>query len=699
MQGAQRVRVAVIGGGCAAMTTAFELTRPELEGRYEVTVFQQGWRLGGKGASGRGVNDRIEEHGLHLWMGWYENAFRLIRDCYAELGRDPDTCRISDWQDAFKPDHFMGTVEKKPDGSWDYWKACFPPAEGLPGDPLPAGDRFTVAHYVSQTLALLRTLFETVRTHAKTEIEDVSRLGNLASLTILIEGVTLLETLLQPLARHPQNIILRSLDALARNAREQLAGLAMQDDAIRRVFTMIDLTIATMRGIVRHGLLTASDGFDSIDEYDCREWLVLNGASQETVHSSFMNGLYDLVFAYENGDATRPRMAAGQALRASIRALFTYRGAFFWKMQAGMGDVVFAPLYQTLERRGVRFEFFHRLENVGLSKSATSSRGERPHVRALEFEVQAEVRPDPVTGQRKYQPLIDVRGLPCWPSKPDYEQLQRPADCMDRDFESFWDSGGLRKTLEVGKDFDLVVLGVGLGAVPYVCRELVERDPKWAAMVEHVKTVPTQAAQLWMNVDMEELGWPEPAINISGFVEPFDTWADMRHLISEESWDGQTRAIAYFCNALPDLDGPIDRRAPTYAEVQREHVKTNLVRFLNEDVHHLWPKAAAAQGQFRWDVLVDPAGAETSGADRLDSQFWTANVNPSDRYVQSLPGSLIYRISPLDYTYDNLTIAGDWTDCGFNAGCVEAAVMSGRLAAHALSGAPRLEEIIGYDHP
>ena len=55
--------------------------------------------------------------------------------------------------------------------------------------------------------------------------------------------------------------------------------------------------------------------------------------------------------------------------------------------------------------------------------------------------------------------------------------------------------------------------------------------------------------------------------------------------------------------------------------------------------------------------------------------------------------------SPLDNTYDNLTIAGDWTNCGLNMGCVEAAMMSGRLAAHAISESPRLEDIIGYDHP
>jgi len=74
-------------------------------------------------------------------------------------------------------------------------------------------------------------------------------------------------------------------------------------------------------------------------------------------------------------------------------------------------------------------------------------------------------------------------------------------------------------------------------------------------------------------------------------------------------------------------------------------------------------------------------------------------VRPSDRYTQCLPGSTKHRISPLDRTYDNLTIAGDWTNCSLNMGCVEAAVMSGLLAAHALSGSPELADIVGYDHP
>src|SRR5262249_58782002 len=116
----RKTRVAIVGGGCAGMATAFELTRPELGGQYDVTVYQMGFRLGGKGASGRGPADRIEEHGLHLWMGFYENAFRLIRECYAELGRDPTRCRIADWRGALGPRPVLGVGGRLPGRGWTF---------------------------------------------------------------------------------------------------------------------------------------------------------------------------------------------------------------------------------------------------------------------------------------------------------------------------------------------------------------------------------------------------------------------------------------------------------------------------------------------------------------------------------------------------------------------------------------------------
>ena len=140
-----------------------------------------------------------------------------------------------------------------------------------------------------------------------------------------------------------------------------------------------------------------------------------------------------------------------------------------------------------------------------------------------------------------------------------------------------------------------------------------------------------------------------------------------------------------------------------YKQEAYERVADNAVHFLNEHIRYLWPKAAElderGRSRFRWELLVGGDASEPKDERRFRSQFWTANVNPTDRYVLCVPGSADARISPLDQTYDNLTVAGDWTGCGFTEGCVEAAVMSGRLAAHSISSYPALEDIVGFDHP
>ena len=76
--------------------------------------------------------------------------------------------------------------------------------------------------------------------------------------------------------------------------------------------------------------------------------------------------MYDMVFGYTDGDPNRPAFGAGVAVYLTGLVLFGYKGAFFWKMTAGMGDVVIAPLYQALRRRGVDFEFFHRVDALHL---------------------------------------------------------------------------------------------------------------------------------------------------------------------------------------------------------------------------------------------------------------------------------------------------------------------------------------------
>ena len=61
----------------------------------------------------------------------------------------------------------------------------------------------------------------------------------------------------------------------------------------------------------------------------------------------------------------------------------------------------------------------------------------------------------------------------------------------------------------------------------------------------------------------------------------------------------------------------------------------------------------------------------------------------------SLAGSTKYRLRADESDLSNVVLAGDWTNNGFNAGCVEAATMSGIQAANTIRRRPLNEGIEG----
>ena len=396
----KRPRIAILGGGMAAMAAAWRLSEPGWRDEFtSITVYQRGWRLGGKGASSRGVHGRIEEHGLHLWLGSYDNAFRLLRECYTELDRpatDPGA-RLRTWTDAMLPAPTLG-LEDLHDGQWQHWLGTFSTNAASPGDPDGNGRELTAVEFVARAVILI---VDFLRSVPEPRADADARAANAHGHRRRGRGARgLLEVVRRTRGSGPDDDteLLRNLDRALGIMRAN-AGETDDGPELRRTWGLISLITAVVRGMFADGLLTHPDGFRAANDEDFVEWVVRHGASPTVADLAIMRGLYDLVFGYEDADPKRPRFAAGLAAFLSGKMLFDFKGAIFWKMAAGMGDVVFAPLYQALLARGVEFEFFHRVDALHLNE-------ERTAIEAITVGRQADLAAD----RARYDPLVRVGG-------------------------------------------------------------------------------------------------------------------------------------------------------------------------------------------------------------------------------------------------------------------------------------------------
>lgn len=715
-QKVEKKKIAILGGGLGSMATALELTDPDTnpnwKEKYDITVYQMGWRLGGKGASGRGPNGRIEEHGLHIWIGFYENAFKVMQKIYKEVQSVSDGC-FKNWQDAFKKHNYI-VLEEKINGEWKNWEFNFPENDELPGK---GGELPSLWDYIKMTIDWMHELLGNSN-YAKTDPhKDHPHHGKILSWlesafdefkAVFKEaefslGHKLLSTIVEltrkldnDVSKHDpkhHDLIIKLLEEFSDWFRKILKNEFDKDDETRHLFLLMDMGSTVIRGLIKDGVLTHKQTLDSLDEYDLQAWLKMHGAIEEAYDvnkSPLMKGLYDLVFAFQNGEISKPNFAAGAALRSIFRIVGTYKGAIFWKMQAGMGDTIFTPMYLVLKNRGVQFKFFHQIKKLRLNDDKNS-------VSSIEIDRQVNLKGD------EYNPLVRIEKLDCWPSEPDYNQIEEGQIIKENkiNLESIW-SGWKnveKVTLEKGRDFDIVVLGISIGALRFICSDLVDASKKWEDMVNNVETVRTLALQLWLKKDLKQLGWDLPSPVIDAYEDPFNTWADMSHLIPRETWPAaeDPKNIAYFCG--PMVGGIPNLNELNVQEKEDDKVKQAGLEWLKKYPSQYWPKAVSAKNnkELDFNTLADPNKQE--GVERYNSQYWHAAVDPSERYVLSVAGSTKYRLKADESGYDNLYLAGDWINNGFNAGCVEATVMSGMLASNAICGSPKKEDIVGYGHP
>ena len=698
-------KIAILGGGVGGVSSAFALTDPANPGGpYDITIYTAGWRLGGKGACGRMPDGRILEHGLHVWGGFYENAFRMMNRCYQELGRPPGTpmsvcfppAPSREEEGAFRQANDVVFTERLGD-TWSPWHVDFSEwclSDCLPGtndEPLKSLD-FYFAHTLDLLLHAINNALGATDPLLDHSLQDLNHLLNLAlSREQSATGPHDLLHLARSIVRKARHLfdkqvelgledILGALTGLLDRVRDDVwshvAPVIETDTNLRRLWLVTDFAIAILRGVAQDNLF--QNGFPSIEDVEWTEWLKRNGLGDYTLQSVLVSGYYDYFFAYLEGDPSKPCISAGSALLHLLRMVLTFDQAIYWKMNSGMGDAIFAPMYEVLKRRGVKFKFFHQVDRLELTPDGSE-------LSAIHIGRQVDL----ANGQDEYLPLIqDCGGVPCWPGEPLYAQLDpQQAARLQSDpvvveaLDPNWPT--TRVTLRAGEDFDGAILAITMDPLRAICQDLAASSQPagamWKMLLAENKTVQTIAAQVWFETELIALGWSEGPPVLTGFAQPHSTWSDMTHVLVREGWGvNGPKCLAYFCGQLQDSPELPAVWSPEFQAAQDLRAKELTIRWMEEHLPFVMP-------QSQWQVCFDTNIA--SGVERFNAQYWRANVSGPERYVLTLPGNHRYRPRQGRSGFGRLWVAGDWVFTCLG-GCVEAAAISGMMASRAISGYP-----------
>ena len=467
---ADPVRIAILGGGVAALSAAYELSHSRQQGRFKVTVYQLGWRLGGKCASGRDPDDgmRITEHGPHLLFGFYDNGFEMMDECYADLHRpvghpfrsfmdaligSNDCCVMENIAGVWSPWQPVFALPGKPgaEGALSRWQVALNAIGRLAEHIEASGDVFDDAHndvdkvdvekaFQGFDALLNRHCNARLAAESKTQLTRIKVEDDAHRGLIVIRGaLRLMKASAAAAQERAKKIEIKNGEvphedalALAEHFRclQQLIQFvgtffARGDDDVRHWIILGDLGATVLLGATLGELLLPTRrSLLAANKFEYQDWLRDFHAMDDTINSAIVTAMYDTVFGYLGGDIHQGGdIEAGSAVRAQLD-MVSCRGNFFWKMRAGTGDVIAAPLYERLKAQGVEFQFFSQVVDVVPSADG-------PSVAEVHIVRQAEVLNQP------YRPLLECKGIPVWPDRPDLDQLKNGQSYQDIDFEAY----------------------------------------------------------------------------------------------------------------------------------------------------------------------------------------------------------------------------------------------------------------------
>lgn len=695
---ADKKNIVILGGGVAGCTAAYWLTHiPEWRAKYRVSLYQCGWRLGGKGASGRNRDTlRSYEHGPHAWYGGYENGFRTMRAVFKEFKEAFGNHGIfsevmgADGGALFKPANQAQYVHLRdgiPPEVWT-WEFPFSDQYGESGDGNPApGFREALRRLWEHLKSNLRgsALLDQFEVSLEKELELQAFSGVAAERENLFD---LAESATLDVVDFPDNknaywwmlLVLAQL-------RKRLNRLIEATPGKHKVLVMADFMVAMAQGAVVD-VVKPDRKYEELDAEDFQAWLGKHRAYYKNIDESpYIKGLYEAAFAYKRG--TEPNLGAGTALRIAIWIFFGYKGHYIHKMQAGMGEVMFSPLYKVLSEPGedgnprVDFHFFHRVTGIELDASKK---------RVAKVRMRRQVVP-----RGGYPYLIDA-SLPgqsapfwCWPDSPDWDHIEnggqlQHADPPGVDLESRWTTIlGTEKDLEVGRD-DVVIFAMPAPVLPELVEELAANNGRFAEMVGGIDSVAPAAAQFWINGESGEPdlwsahGVTEEIIG-AGASNPLSIFLDYTPVMHTELPEPGKRHLLYACGITPEHGNEDSLPDPGSDLPQQQHdvLAGDARNLIAAEWVGLFPSLCDASGGFDWSRL----GGDSP--DFLNHHYHRVNFDGSSRYILSTVDSVNHRL-PSASGYANLLLAGDWIKTGIDLGCVEAATVSGMMAAEAVTG-------------
>ncbi|NOY90620.1 MAG: NAD(P)-binding protein [Deltaproteobacteria bacterium] len=603
----EKTKVLIAGGGMGALATAYYLTDTEARrDKYDVRILAMGNILGGKGANWRNAS-RAERIEEHGIHVIFGFYHNFLR-MFREVYAEanrPETLDPSTFDEAFSP----------------RWDVVFNDGENsfevkFPRTPDTFGAGPTS---VSDMLDMLKSL---IADHAGHQILD------------MLEGV-IFPSLGNPVAAE-----------------------------------MFAFTLTLIKGIAEDHILRGKS-WDELDALDFRDWMESHRipGMPEIRDSAIMQVPYDGVFAYKGPDQSDPKLSAGVAARGLLKLVTDYEKAVFYDMEVGMGEAVFAPLYEVLKARGVKVEFFAKVKTVELSAG---------RVEKVTYGRQAVV----TAGPYEYDPFRQVGTVRVWRRDPDLTQLTPPVPIagLDPFADDVNAQVGADIELNVGSDFDWVVCALPAPVTARVLRGHLA-DPT-LANIQHIPTVATFNLETWLNDTLPLLGWPWGSVVVGGFRQPLNSLQENGRLLNVEAWSGPGAPKALIYASGPFGAGwSTDSFDPASRALAEAAVQTEARKWVRDEYWRVLPAAETGTPPvFDESVLHHP----WTPGDPMADQYVHESIDQWSRYLLMEPGTLKFRPTPTPLTLSNLRLAGDWTKNGFDIPSMEGTVTSALLAAQSI---------------